>query len=165
VVKKSLVISNAILVGALSRGIRAGMTAGLVLLIAECAASLALDGSIFAPPRLAASAILGPGALSPLYPIPGPFILGIIVFLLLGGLYGGLLALALDRRGSRPGTAIILATSAAYAAVIWIVNGLTVGPLLFFQVAVLDLLWQGFVAHVLCFGLVLGILLARDWSR
>jgi hypothetical protein len=162
--KRALFLSNPMLISALTRGIRAGIAAGMVLLVTECAASVALGGSIFAPPRLAASAILGPGALSPLYPIPGPVVLGIVLFWLLGGLYGGLLALALGRRGSRPRTPVILATSAAYAAVIWIVNGLTIGPLLFFQVAILDLLWQGFVAHVLGFGLVLGFLLSRDWS-
>jgi hypothetical protein len=164
-VKKALFVSIPILSNAAASGVRAGTIAGLTLLIAECAASLVLGGSFLAPPRLAASAILGPGALSPLFPIPGAFVLGTIVFLLLGGLYGGLLALALDRRNARPRTPVILAISAGYAAVIWIVNGLTVGPLLFFQVAVLDLLWQGFVAHTLGFGLVLGMLLARDWSR
>src|SRR5262249_9619722 len=156
---------SAALTRPLALGTRAGATAGLVLLVVECTISLVLRGSIFAPPRLAASAILGPGALSPLFPVPGPFILGLIIFMLLGGLYGGLLGLALGRGRSRQGTPVILATSAAYAAVIWIVNGLIVGPLLFFQVAVLDLLWQGFVAHVVGFGLVLGMLLAREWSR
>src|SRR5258708_7764724 len=130
----------------LARGGQAGATAGLVLLVAECGASVALGGLPFAPARLAASAVLGPGALSPLFPLPGPLALGICVFLILGGLFGGLLALLIRPGGRRRRPTKILAVSAAYGGLIWILGGLVVGPLLFPQATVLDLICQGFCA-------------------
>ncbi len=146
-------------------GAEAGAVAGLVLLLAECAASAILGGSILAPPRLAASVALGAGVLSPLFPFPGPVLLGSMVFPILGAVYGVVAALVL-LRNHRPHRSItVLAACAFYAAVIWIVNGLTVGPFLFAQISVLNLLWQGFVAHVIFFGLVLGTRLVRPNRR
>jgi hypothetical protein len=147
----------------LGLGLRAGATAGLALLVAECVASVGLGGSPVAPLRLAASAVLGAGALSPLFPLPGPVVLGGCIFLIAGSLLGGLFALILGR--CRPQTSSILALGAAYGGGVWIVIGVTVGPVFLPQVAVLDLLWQGLVAYVLCFGFVLGALLAADWPR
>jgi hypothetical protein len=149
----------------LARGSQAGATAGLVLLVAECCGSVALGGLPFAPARLAASAVLGPGALSPFFPLPGPLVLGTCVFLLLGGLFGALLALLIRPGERRRRPTLIIAVSAVYGGLIWILGGLVVGPLLFPQITVLDLIWQGFVAHVVFFGLVLGVLLTRASPR
>jgi hypothetical protein len=147
----------------LGLGLRAGATAGWVLLLLECAIGTARGSSPLGPPRLAASAALGAGALSPLFPALGPLVLGSCLYLVVGSLLGGLFVVVLGSR--RRSTAALLALGAAYGTALWLVVGVTVGPLLLPQLAVPDLLWQGALAHAFGFGVVLAALVASEWPR
>jgi hypothetical protein len=143
----------------------AGAEAGLVLLIAECAIGVALGGSPLAPPRLAAAAALGAGALSPYFPAPGPLLVGIAIYALLGAVYGLIAGVTIGSSLCRRRLPIALILGGLFGMVVWVLNGIVVGSFVVPQVAALDLLWQGFFAHAIFFGGVLALRLRRGLGR
>ena len=138
-------------------GITAGVIAGTVWLVAQIAVSIRDGAPVLSPFRLIASIALGPAALSSGYPVVSILAVGIGVHLILSAAYGvaAFLLLARTRRlDTRPW--FLLAFGAVFGALPWALNFLVLGSIVFRQFVVVDQIWNGVFAHVVCFGCVLG---------
>jgi hypothetical protein len=131
------------------------------MLAFECVVGAILGQSFDSAPRIAASLVLGPAVLAQSFVLTGPVIVGIGLFVVLGGVYGMAAAYALTRiRPVLSGSRLLIAGS-LFGALVWVINCLTIGPLLFPQAVVLDFVWQGLVAHAGVFGPALAAQLAQ----
>lgn len=138
-------------------GITAGIVAGGLMLAAEMIASAALGASALSPIRLFSSIVLGPAALSRTYPLITAVAVGVGIHAIFSGLYGVAAFEGVARVGRLDASVgRLLASGAAYGALLWAINFLFVGWLAFPQFSVVSLLWNGAVPHVVFFGLVLG---------
>jgi len=138
-------------------GITAGVIAGAVMLAAEMASTIVLGGSLESPLRLAASVVLGPAALSFAYPFTSAAIVGGGVQVILASVYGVLFVAVLTRANRwDAGARLLLPYGVAFGALIWVLNYLILGETIFPQFAVVEHLWNGIIAHAVCFGFVLG---------
>ncbi|MGH2457440.1 MAG: hypothetical protein ACRDIY_01070 [Chloroflexota bacterium] len=147
-------------------GISAGLIAGATMLAAEMVASTVLGASALGPVRLFASIVLGPAALSRIYPLSTAVAVGVGVHLILSALFGVVALQGLGRMGwldAEP--ARLLAGGAAYGALLWAIDFLIVGWLVFPRFSVVSPVWNGVVPHVVFYGLVLGGYLALTRPR
>lgn len=141
---------------AASRGISAGVIAGVVFLVGQSVVTVALGGSSFGPVRLIATIALGDGALSRTYPLIGAGLVGLGINVALSAIFGLFAVAAVSSaRGRAHPIHVTLLAGAAYGALLWATDDLVVASLLFPQFAAADLLRLGLVGHVLFFGLPL----------
>ncbi|MBI2919428.1 MAG: hypothetical protein HYY01_15755 [Chloroflexi bacterium] len=145
-------------------GIVGGIAAGLVFAVAEMFMNLALGEAFLGPVRMISSIVLGTGAIEPGYSLPTALVVGLGVHMALSALYGIIFAggLALVRRITSPATYLV-PYGAVFGLALWIVNFLLIAPVLFPQFATVNQLWNGFVAHTLFYGAVLGGVVA--WAK
>lgn len=138
-------------------GITAGIIAGAVMMAAEIAYSVAVGTPALSPIRLVSSIVLGPAALSRTYPPVTALAVGAGLHLILAAVFGLIAFLALARsRRPDASAALLLISGAAFGALLWAVNFLIVGSTVLPQFSVVNLVWNGLIAHAVCFGLALG---------
>jgi len=145
----------------LGHGIIGGLLAGLVFIVAEMIMNAALGKPFFGPPRLISSIVLGKAALMPTYSAAKAIIIGFILHFTLAVLFGvitlGLFEAAravVPRLGASP--AMVLLYGAVAGCALWVINFLIIAPAAFPQFTTVNQFWNGFIAHTVFFGLVLG---------
>lgn len=145
----------------LRHGIIGGLLAGLAFIIAEMIINTALGKPGFGPPRLIASIVLGKAALMPAYPAAKAIIIGFIVHFILAALFGVIVLAVLGVvRGVVPrlmaSPSLLVLYGAVAGCLLWVVNFLLIAPRVFPQFTMVNQFWNGFIAHTVFFGLVLG---------
>jgi len=145
----------------LRHGIIGGLLAGPVFIVAEMIMNAALGKPFFGPPRLISSIVLGKAALMPTYSAAKAIIIGFILHFILAMLFGvitlGLFEAAraaVPRLGASP--AMVLLYGAVAGCALWVIDFLTIAPVAFPQLTMVNQFWNGFIAHTVFFGLVLG---------
>jgi len=145
----------------LRHGMIGGLVAGLVFIVAEMIMNAALGKPFFGPPRLISSIVLGKAALMPTYPAAKAIIIGSIIHFILAMIFGVItLALFEAARAVVPRLATFPAMVLFYGAVagcaLWVIDFLIIAPAAFPQFTKVNQFWNGFIAHTVFFGLVLG---------
>jgi len=145
----------------LRHGMIGGLLAGLVFIVAEMIMNAALGKPFFGPPRLISSIVLGKAALMPTYSAAKAIIIGFIIHFILAMLFGvSTLALFEAARAVVPRLATFPAMVLFYGAVagcaLWVIDFLIIAPAAFPQFTKVNQFWNGFIAHTVFFGLVLG---------
>ena len=150
-------------------GVVGGAVAGIVFAVFEMFAALVIDGpaAFFMPMRMIGGMVLGPSAMDPGTGVVVAGGSGFVVHMVLSMMYGVTSAavLSLIPALSRSTTAIVASTSAAGLG-LWIVNFYVVAPLFgwtWFPNSTNPVVQ--FIAHVVFFGAVLGIVLDRILFR
>jgi hypothetical protein len=148
-------------VAAASRGLTAGVIAGLTFLVGTSLLTFFLGGSIGGPVRLEATIAVGDGALSRTYPLIGAAVIGLAVVVVSSALLGLVAAVIVTRTsGSRESLIHLFGLGVLMGVSVWAVADLLIATFAFPQFAVVDPLWQGALAHVVFFGLPLAGYLA-----
>jgi hypothetical protein len=147
-------------------GARAGLLAGVALGVVEIAASTLLRDDPWLPFDFAAAIIVGPEALTPVFPIAAALTLGTVLHVLLSIVLGVafLAGLALTfQLSARP--LLIVLYGMVFGVTVWEVNFLAVLPVIAPDLAGrLDLatqLWNGIVSYCLVYGPVLAAYVIR----
>ncbi len=142
-------------------GITAGVVAGALIMVAHMLAAFVLGGSLEGPLRLVSSLVLGPAALSRIYPFLSAAVIGSVIHFELSALYGVFFVVLLGRlrrldiRAPR-----LLVTGAAFGAILWVTNYQILAAVFFPSFAVVSPFWLGLVEHSLFFGMTLGLYVA-----
>jgi len=141
------------------RGLFAGLIAGVILLLAEVLAAVAAREPPFTPLRMAASVVLGRGALADT--APGTVSLaGLVVHFLLAGVFGMLYGELRSRVQGETSWALDALRGLAYGAVLWLIDFQLLARLLapwFLETSQVVQL----VLHALFYGVPLGIACGR----
>ena len=137
------------------QGLIGGLIAGLIFAMFEMVVAALINGAsaFFMPLRMIGAMVLGAEALDPGYSLITAGPAGVLVHVVLSALFGAVFG------------AVVAAVAAAglYGLLLWLVNFYVVAP-----VAGWDWFPNGtdeavqFVAHVVCFGALLGFYLDRE---
>jgi hypothetical protein len=161
----------------LGHGMLAGAVAAVVLASQEVVVTVLLGGRPSDPFRLIASAVFGPPAFSPSFPLGAAVSVGAAIHLGLSLLFGVvfvlIVALFYQLSARAP---LLLLYGVLYGLALWELNVLTVLTLILPGLAprfgLVNHLWNGVVAYAVFYGLVLGAYLARarpgvvgHWTR
>lgn len=140
----------------LLHGIVGGIVAGIVFIIAETLIAVVLGAPILAPLALISTIVLGTEALAPGFPLITAVTVGLMVHAVMSAIFGIIFVylLALANQLAAPASLLLL-YGAIYGLALWIVNFFIIGALFFPQFLMVDQFWQGFVPHVLFYGLML----------
>jgi uncharacterized membrane protein YagU involved in acid resistance len=138
-------------------GIVGGIVAGIVFALAEMFINLIFGRPFFGPLRLISTIVLGTQAAQPGYSLVTAAIVGIVVHMIMSAVYGivFIYLLALARQLMTPAWRIVL-YGAIFGFLLWVLNFLVIAPIAFPQFTQVDQLWNGFIAHTVFFGAVLG---------
>lgn len=147
----------------LTTGVVAGIVAGVVFATFEMIMAEIQGDGFFMPLRMIGAIVLGDDALSSSYSLAGAAAAGIVVYMMMsavfGGIFGALVATIPTLRGSR--SALIVGAT-VFGFALWIVNFYVIAPAFFSWFEMADPVVQ-FIAHTFFFGSLLGLLLvARE---
>ena len=141
-------------------GLIMGVLAGIIFAMFEMLMAAILGQGFFMPLRMIGAIVLGQRALDPAYFLAVAGLVGLVVHMILSGLYGmvfGAVAGSIPFvRASR--FAVILAAS-IFGLLLWLVNFFLIAPLAFPWFGMANPLVQ-VVAHIFFYGTALGLLLA-----
>ncbi len=141
-------------------GLIMGVIAGIFFAMFEMFMAAIMGQGFFMPLRMIGAIALGQRALDPVYSLTVAGLVGVVVHLLLSGIYGVVFGVVASNiaslRASR--LALILAAS-VYGLLLWIVNFSLIAPLAFPWFGMANPIVQ-FVAHTFFYGTGLGLLLA-----
>ena len=146
-------------------GILAGLGAGSIFIVAELIMSVALDKPILDPLRIISTMLLGRQALDPSYSFANAIVVGLILNILLSGLFGLIFAFILLASNAPTANGWGIALGFFYGTALWLVNFCVIAPEVFPQFSQLNQFWNGFVAHSVFYGAVLGLFMALSHSR
>jgi hypothetical protein len=139
-------------------GITAGVVAGAIMIVAHMLASFELGGTLEGPLRLLSSIVLGPAALSRVYPFVSAAVVGASIHFVLSALYGVFFVTALGRlRRLDVSAHRLLLTGAAFGAILWVTNYQILAAVFFPAFAVISPSWLGLLGHSIFFGIALGL--------
>ena len=142
-----------------------GLIAGLIFAMFEMVVAALINGAsaFFMPLRMIGAMVLGAEALDPGYSLITAGPAGVLVHVVLSALFGAVFGAAVAAVPSvARSTGALVAAAGLYGLLLWLVNFYVVAP-----VAGWDWFPNGtdeavqFVAHVVCFGALLGFYLDR----
>jgi uncharacterized membrane protein YagU involved in acid resistance len=137
-------------------GIVGGIIAGIVFIAAEMAMSAFLGGRLFGPLRMISSIVLGTEALDPSYSFSAAMLTGAILHLLLSSLFGVIFTEGVKLAGRETVSSTLIVYGFVFGSALWLVNFRVIAPALFPQFTQVNQFWNGFIAHSLFYGVILG---------
>jgi hypothetical protein len=142
-------------------GMSGGIIAGVAFVSAQVLMNAALGRPLLQPLRLFGSIVLGSAALDPTaFPLVTAAI-GLFVHLVLSCVYGIAFLFLLHESKRRNDALEKLALKGAmYGSALWVVNFFLIAPRAFPQFLTLHPVWNGFAAHSIFYGVILGIYVA-----
>ena len=142
----------------LLHGINAGLTAGLVFILAQMVINLAMGKAFFEPLRLISTLGLGLKALNPGYSLVTASMTGLFIHLTISAICGIIFVFLITVAGQvTVPTEKHLVYGTVYGLLVWIISSVIIAPLAFPQFGYLHPFWQGFVAYTFFFGTLLGV--------
>ncbi len=143
----------------LLNGLTMGVVAGITFAMFEMIMATILGDGFFAPLRMIGAIVLGPDALVPIYPVTVAALAGMVVHLVLSGIFGlifGLIASSI--RFVRASSQSLVIAATIFGILLWIVNFYLIAPLVFPWFGMANPYVQ-FVSHAFFYGTPLGLLL------
>ena len=142
-------------------GIVGGVIAGIAFALAEMVINAMLGKPFPGPLRLISSMALGTEALDPGYRLTKAGAMGLVIHVILSGLYGAIFArLATLFNLHRAPAKYLIVSGSLFGLGLWVVSFLIIVPITFEQFTQVNQFWNGFVAHTFFYGTVLGWLVA-----
>ena len=149
----------------IANGILAGLGAGSVFIVAEMIISAALGKRFFEPLRIISTLLLGQQAMDPSYSFTTVVVVGLLSNVVLSGLFGLIFAFILMVSNAPAARGAVIAWGFFYGIALWLVNFCLIAPGALPQFSELNQFWNGFIAHSVFFGAVLGWFRALSHSR
>jgi hypothetical protein len=146
-------------------GILAGLGAGSVFIVAQMIISAALTKPFLDPLRIISTMLLGRQALDPSYSFATAVVVGLIFNIVLSGLFGLIFVFILMVTNVPRASGPVIAWGFFYGIALWLVNFCIIAPGVFPQFSQFNQFWNGFVAHSVFYGAVLGLFTALSHSR
>ncbi len=143
----------------LVNGLVMGVVAGIIFAMFEMIVAAILGDGFFAPLRMIGAIVLGPAALAPTYPLPVAALVGMVIHLVLSGIFGLIFGLIVSSLHFVRASSLSLVISATiFGILLWIVNFYLIAPLAFPWFGMANPYVQ-FVSHAFFYGTPLGLLL------
>lgn len=150
------------------KGASAGLVAGIVFALFQIGYALLSGLAWSAPLRLIGAVGLGRDALQPQYPLLSAAVSGVIIHVLysvvMGVVFGALVA-GLHALAANPG--VLMLSASLFGLLLWLINFYVIAPAAGWEwfPSQTSAFWQGFVAHTLFFGAVLGAWMSQGIEK
>jgi len=149
----------------IGHGIAGGIIAGAVFIVAEMVMNGLLGKPFFGPLRMISSIVLGREALNPSYSFAAAMLAGLVIHFVLAALFGLIFTVILNMANATREMGALLIYGLVYGVALWLVNFWLIAPTVFPQFTQINPFWNGFVAHALFYGVVLGWYAATAWPQ
>ncbi len=143
----------------LVNGLAMGIVAGIIFAMFEMIMAAILGDGFFGPLRMIGAIVLGPDALVPAYSLPVAALVGMVVHLVLSGIFGLIFGLIASSLRFVRASGLSLGISATiFGILLWMVNFYLIAPVAFPWFGMANPYVQ-FVSHAFFYGTALGLLL------